>query len=307
MMKYRPKHIFEYVFIRQLVVVLRLLPYKVALGIGWLLAVTGFYMVRFRVAEAERRIREVFPGKYTDREVRKIAWISWRNFLFCVVDMIRLPGVTAEWTKKYVANYDEVVEAAKNAFKKDRGAVLSCPHTGSWEIGGAMMQVLDVPMFLITGRQKNPLVDAYLNKLRASTGLDTVQRGSSLLKGVTKRLKKGGVLAIMPDVRAGSPEILVDFLGTKANVPAGMALFARLANVPIVTGISSRVGWSRHKLYSYEPIVPDKSVSKQEDWARRTQEVFTNIEKFIREEPEQWFWYNKRWILQPLENEEGAD
>ena len=30
-----------------------------------------------------------------------------------------------------------------------------------------------------------------------------------------------------------------------------------------------------------------------------TQEVFTIMEQAIREMPEQWFWYNKSWILDP--------
>jgi KDO2-lipid IV(A) lauroyltransferase len=306
-MKYRFKHIVEYVFIRQLVVLLRSLPYRAALCIGWLLAATGFHLVKFRVAEAERRIREVFPGRFTNREVRRIAWISWRNFVFCVVDMIRLPGVSEAWARKHVVNYDEVTERVRNVFGNAGGAVLVCPHTGSWELAGVIMQILNVPIFFITGRQKNPLVDRYLNKLRGSTGIETVQRGSSLLKSVIRRLKSGGVLAFLPDVRAGTEEILVDFLGSKANVPAGMALFARQAGVPIITGISSRVGWSRHKLKSFDPVVPDRSLEKQDDWARMTQQVFSYIEEFVRSEPEQWFWFNKRWILEPLEKEQEPE
>jgi hypothetical protein len=36
-----------------------------------------------------------------------------------------------------------------------------------------------------------------------------------------------------------------------------------------------------------------------------TQEVFTLIEREILDRPEQWFWYNKRWILDPLETPTG--
>ena len=43
----------------------------------------------------------------------------------------------------------------------------------------------------------------------------------------------------------------------------------------------------------------DPEVGKAEDCVRMTQEVFDVAEKAIRETPEQWFWFNKRWILDP--------
>jgi len=35
-----------------------------------------------------------------------------------------------------------------------------------------------------------------------------------------------------------------------------------------------------------------------------TQAIFDIIEAAIRTDPSQWFWYNKRWILDPLIPEE---
>jgi lauroyl/myristoyl acyltransferase len=31
-----------------------------------------------------------------------------------------------------------------------------------------------------------------------------------------------------------------------------------------------------------------------------TQQVLTIVEEAIRADPGQWFWYNKRWILDPV-------
>ena len=87
------------------------------------------------------------------------------------------------------------------------------------------------------------------------------------------------------------------FLGKEANVPAGMAVFAYQANVPIIFGFITRLGWSRHQLRIFDPIWPDRTKPKQDEWLRLTLEVFSRIETAIREQPEQWFWYNKRWIL----------
>jgi lauroyl/myristoyl acyltransferase len=78
-----------------------------------------------------------------------------------------------------------------------------------------------------------------------------------------------------------------------------MAKFAKQTGVPIFPLIIRREGWTKHRLAFSDPILPDPEVSKAEDCVRMTQEVFDVIDKAVRETPEQWFWFNKRWILDP--------
>jgi lauroyl/myristoyl acyltransferase len=162
------------------------------------------------------------------------------------------------------------------------------------------MQALGVPIFFITGKQKNPLVDRYLNGMRRSTGISTIERGSTLLKTVVRRLRQGEVLGFQPDVRSATEGVRIRFLGKEANVVAGMALFAKMSDVPIFTSVTRRVNWTEHTFHLYPAVRPDSRVEKERDWQRMTQEIFTLIEREILDRPEQWFWYNKRWILDPL-------
>jgi KDO2-lipid IV(A) lauroyltransferase len=79
-----------------------------------------------------------------------------------------------------------------------------------------------------------------------------------------------------------------------------MAMFARHTGVPIYPIIMRRVGWARHVGHIYPAIEPDSTLSKQEDIQRMTQQVLDIVEGAIREDPGQWFWYNKRWVLDPV-------
>ena len=207
----------------------------------------------------------------------------------------------AHGIESHVEDCEETRSLLLNQCGRGKGAVLVCPHTGSWEMAAVIAQTIGIPIFLITGRQTNPLVDRYLNRLRCGTGIAAVQRGSGLLKSVIRKLRSGEVLAFLPDVRAPQKEIQVQFLGREANVPAGMALLARQAGVPIIPVVALRVGWIRHSFRAYAPVQPDERLDKATDWQRMTQEVFRTIDGVVREQPEQWFWYNKRWILDPLE------
>ena len=77
-MKYRAKHVVEYAALRSLTAVVRILPYRLALGLGWALAWIAFHLVRWRVDAAKTRIREVLGDTVSEREVRRIAWVSLR-------------------------------------------------------------------------------------------------------------------------------------------------------------------------------------------------------------------------------------
>ena len=58
-----------------------------------------------------------------------------------------------------------------------------------------------------------------------------------------------------------------------------------------------RVGWERHRWRFFEPIWPDPSLDKEADWKRMTQLVMDRFDHLIRENPDQYFWFNKRWVL----------
>lgn len=299
------RHRFEFALMRVMGVLLSRTPYRFALFIGYLLALLGHYVMRYRVTQACERIRQVFPD-YDDREVRRVAWVSWRNFIFNVVDMFRLEKADLAWIEAHVEGAAAAREHIMKHCATGQGGVIASPHMGAAELAAVMMQRFGVPVFLITGRQTNALVDERLNEMRASTGIPLVQKGSSLLKSVIRRLKGGEVLAFLADLRVENG-IIVDFLGVKASVAPGMALFANQTQVPILPTILTRESWTRHKMVFHPGVVPDPDVPKREDQQRMTQEVFTLMEKAIREMPEQWFWYNKSWILDPVPDSGSAD
>ena len=300
-MKYRVKHVIEYLVARGVVGLVRRLPYRLALCVGWTIAWSAHFIFRFRVREARKRIRGVFGDRYSTGEVKRIAWLSWRNFLFTNIDLIRLPWATLDWIQTHVEGWEEAKAIFEKHHATGKGAVLATPHMGAWEVAAVTMQRFGMPIFILTGKQKNPLVDAYINQLRSGTGITTIPRASNMLKEVIRRLRQGGFLAFLPDVRAKTESLSIQFLGKQANVPAGMAVFAHQSDVPIIFGIITRVGWSRHRLVISELVYPDRSKPKPAEWTRMTQAIFSRIEVAVREQPEQWFWYNKRWILEPLE------
>ena len=297
-MKHRPKHYLEYGILRALAGLVGILPYRAALSIAWSLARLEFHVLRFRVKDARARIREVFGDSISDREVGRIAWISLRNTCFNVIDVLRLPRMTPAWIQRMIEHAD--VHRLKEMLG-GKGGVLAVPHAGSWDMGAVAASMLGIPMFIITRRQKNRLVDDYLNRMRKLTGMEVLYRDSaSMLKGVLRNLKNGYVLAIMPDVRMPTPAYLIRFIGGEANLGGGAAVFARQADVPLFPAVLTRIGWTRHGWRLGDPVYPDKKAAKDADSRRMMQELMDQFDRAVREQPEQYFWYNKRWLLDPL-------
>ncbi len=295
-MKYRVKHIVEYGLLRGIAGLVGVLPYRVALAFGWGIARLVFAGSGSRRERTARRIRQVLGPERSEREVRDILWVAWRNLVFNAIETMRIPRVTLAWVKAHVLDYSEV-EKLLALSKGGRGVVLAVPHMGNWELAGISAQLFGAHLTTIFRRQKNPLTDAYINRMREYTGVRGLETKYGAFHGIIRQLKEGMTLVILPDIRAKKEALRVNFLGAVADLPEGMALFAREAGVPILPAYVTRVGWARHRWTILDPVWPDPSLEKDADWRRMTQQVMDHFDRAIRANPDQYFWFNKRWVL----------
>ncbi len=297
-MKHKPKHIIEYVSLVLVSGLIRILPLRAALALGWIAAAGSHFIGRVHVARTHERIREVFGDRYTDKEVRRIAWIAWRNLCFNAIDALRFSMLTPEKIQKQpVANLEpKLKQILKDC---EGGFIFATPHMGNWEIAGIAADLVGIPLFTIVRKQKNPFMDAYINRMRRTFSMEVLHREARMWKSVVDRLKQGKVLAILPDINSRAKGVTVDFLNGKATIATGTASFAQMANCPIYPVCVRRIGWTQHDAVLLDPITPDPSVEREEDQQRIMQQVMTALSNEIIQTPEQYFWYNKRWVLNP--------
>ena len=305
-MRYSLQHIFEYAALRCVAAFLNLLPYRAALAGVWAIVWTVFHVVRFRRAETLRRIREVFGEDIPACKAKRIAWLSMRNMAFNMVEMMRAPTIDRAWVDRHIPEFKTHIPAVKALIEQHGGAVITVPHMGNWDLAGWACHRYGIRMFSIAGKQKNPLVNDWINRQRES-GMTILERGGGTLKQIIRLLRDGNVLAILPDVRVYTPDLKLPFLGHTANFGRGMAMFAIAAKVPIIPAILRREGWTRHGFDILPPILPDPSLGKEQDARRITGQVLAQVDAAIRQSPDQWFWYNKRWVLTPVREDRAGD
>ncbi len=297
-MKHIPQHIVEYLSLVLVGGLIRILPLRMALALGWLFAAGMHFIGRVNVERTRERIREVFGDRYSEKEVRHIAWIAWRNLCFNAIDALRFPALTLEKIRK------QPLASLEPKLKKiladcENGFILATPHMGNWEIAGIAADLADIPLFVIVRKQKNPLMNDYINKMRRTFNLEVLYREARMWKGVVDRLKHGKVLAILPDISVRAKGVTVDFLNGTATIAPGTAHFAQLANCPIYPIFVRRIGWTKHDAVLLDPIYPDPTLEKEKDQQRIMQETMNVFSGEICKTPEQYFWYNKRWVLNP--------
>ena len=288
----------EYALLRTACAVVNAIPYPLACamarGFAWFLV----DVLRFQRRRTFERIKACFPGK-TNREVHRIAVMSLSNVLMSAVEMIRASSLDREWIEAHVKDVHVYAQRLKAIADEGKGVVIMVPHSGNWYMAAWAMARCGVPLFAIAAKQRNPYIDAWMNR-QYGEGLDVVERGSArVMAEIKARLSKGQCFAILPDLRVPAKDVEVPFLNGTANVSHGGASFATATGAPVVVAIMRREN-GKHVFDHLATLRPDPEKPRKEESVRLTRETMALLDAAIQKTPEHWFWYNKRWILQPV-------
>ena len=289
----------EYAALRVACATVNAVPYALACALARFLAIVAFDVLRIRRKRTLDRIRGVFPGKSAS-EARRIAVFSLANIFQNAVEMIRAPRLDKDWITRHVADIKLYSDRLRGYVDEGKGVVIMVPHTGNWYMAAWAMARYGVPLFAIAARQRNPYINDWMNR-QYGDGMDVVERGSAhVMHEIKARLAKGQAFAILPDLRVMVRDVEVPFLNGTANVSHGGALFAVHAGAPVVVAAMRRIG-GRHVFDHIATLRPDPNAKdRREEACRITREAMALIDEAVKKTPEQWFWFNKRWILEPV-------
>ncbi len=295
-MAYRFKHRVEYGALRSVTFLVRILPHRAALALGAALAAVSFRLMGRRAAETRRRLREVFGPDVPETDIRRWARRAWRNLFFNMIEIARAPSLSDAAMARLVDARQ--LQRCVDYQREHGGFTIAVCHMGNWELAGFSARRMNLPIFVMMRGQSNPLVTAYLDRIREAFGVGAIERHKAL-GSIIKRIRAGEVFTILPDIRSKVKEsaVPVPFLGGTAYLMGGAAMFARHTGTPVFTAIVTRQGWTRHIITVQDPIQPDPALERDDDIRRMTALMMARFDEAIRKQPDQYFWFNKRWIL----------
>jgi KDO2-lipid IV(A) lauroyltransferase len=201
--------------------------------------------------------------------------------------VIERTDVTEDWPK------------LQAALEMGRGVILVTGHYGNWEIAAAAVAARGVPIAAIVRRQGNRLVDARLDGLRRHLGVETIYQSDAPSR-VPRVLRKGGVVGIVGDQDARRAGLFVPFFGRPASTHRGPALFALKLRAPVFACVARRLpGAVGRYVVAGEQIDPPRTGELEADVRALTAALAARLEAEIREAPEQYFWFHRRWKSKP--------
>jgi Kdo2-lipid IVA lauroyltransferase/acyltransferase len=286
-------HRAEYALGRALENAVSLLPERAADAFGRSVGRT-VHAIGVRRDLAKENLRLAFPGRDA-QWVDDIAQKAFAHLGREAAAMLRLSKLDPR------AIVDRTVPIGWDAFQEalslGRGVLLVTGHYGNWEIAAATVASRGVPIAAIVRRQGNRLVDERLQQIRRSLGVETIYQGEAPSR-VPRILRKNGVVGIVGDQNARRAGVIVPFFGRPASTHRGPALFALRLNAPVFSCIARRLpgGAPRYEIAA-ERVQFTPSGALDADVLALTSELALRLEKQVRIEPEQYFWFHNRWKL----------
>ncbi|MCH4166229.1 MAG: lysophospholipid acyltransferase family protein [Megasphaera sp.] len=192
-------------------------------------------------------------------------------------------------------------ERLEAALAENKGVIILTGHFGNWEWMGAAMALSGYPVTAIAKNQPNSSVTRFLNENRKMMGMEIFARGGNEMVIAARALKRKKMLGFLADQDGGFHGAPQMFLGKMASTPKGPALFARKFRSPILPMFAIHDEQHHNHVYIGESLYYEDTGDKDGDVIRMTQKMATLTEKFIREHPTEWLWFQHRWSTPPEE------
>lgn len=178
------------------------------------------------------------------------------------------------------------------AIATGRGVVLALPHTGNWEAAGLRASAEEARVLAVAENLGNQRVTDWFVGLRTTMEIDVVLTGSGgrVTGTLMRRLRDGGVIALLSDRDLSGRGVEVMFFGEKTTMPPGpVALADRTGAVLLPVGIYFADGrGGGHRFVVHDPLEIPEADTAEQRVALGTQKLAGILETIIRERPEQW-------------------
>jgi KDO2-lipid IV(A) lauroyltransferase len=288
----------EYFALRLFCAFVGAVPHRAAMAAARFFGWAAFRVFRLHRRRTLGRIRAAFPG-IGGAEAEAIAEKSITNILMTGVEMIRAPRFDRRWMDRHIVEGQLYKDRLQALVDEGKGVVIMVPHSGNWYMAAWSMAKYGLKLFALAARQRNPKLDGWMKRQYGDIEVLDRSDRSTLVK-IKDRLQRGRAFAILPDLRVRKRDVEVDFLGGKANVSRAGAMFAVKCGSPIVVAAMERRGL-KHVFNHIATLRPDPAAEDGKAEAERlTREAMRLLDAEVRRNPGDWFWYNKRWILEPV-------
>ena len=238
---------------------------------------------------AKNNCKIVFPN-LNEKEITKIINNSWQNLGYNLFELTFLKKIIKDKNKIEVKGL-EVLEKIR---KENLPAIFFSIHSSNWEICVPFLDQNDFKTGAIYRHINNTFFNKYIYKQRTDA-LKTndsfyTPKGKKSAKEILEGVISNKNIFLLVDQK-DSAGTEIDFFGKKVKTQTGFLKIARKYNLKIVPMKNIRLPNNNLEITFEEPLLHDNNEISDE---KKMLEINNIIEKWIRQNPDNWFWQHKR-------------
>ena len=278
-----------YIFLKFVSWKFQLFPRKWSLFFGRMLGLFFYNIIPLRKSVALKNISIAFPN-WSMAKKKSLLRSCYCHFGMILADFFRLPKVKRKNDTAIVNIPPESIKL----FKQNQGGIILTGHLGNWEYIGPFLSLRGIKCAGVAQIQHNSTSDVFFNELR-KTDLMRIIPVDAGSKVMIRSIREGYYLGLISDQNAGRKGTKAQFFNSPVSVPKGAAAFHLKTNTPILLGFCILSMDFTYHLSFQELDMEGLPENSNEAIVEINQRYSKLLEEAIRENPQQYFWFHRKW------------
>jgi len=271
---------------------IRLMPYRMAIGLGRFLGRLAWRLDAFHRKASQIQMRHALGDAYRPELVREV-------FMFhgdILVDAVKYAYLSEEEIRRRIDI--EGQEHLDRALATGRGLMLITGHIGNWEMLAHLHRVLGIRFCVMADVREDPRIEGLVNGLRVRSGA-TILPPTGKARMLIRELKKGRTIGMVVDKR-GKPKggLSCTVFGMPAvtnPAPAFIAIRGKALVLPVYVVKRNE---SYHICFSR--AVDTAGFGEGKEGIQALSDFMQSwVASVVSQYPDQWFWLYSRWLTRP--------
>lgn len=181
--------------------------------------------------------------------------------------------------------------------KLTKGGILLSAHIGNWDIAGHLLKRLDTKINIVMYDGEHKKIKEYLAAVTGekSVRIIFIKNDLSHIYEINQALKNNELVCMHADrFLEGNKTMAIKFLDQPARFPMGPFVLAATFKVPVSFVFAVKENDLHYHLFATE-IKEYDHLKKEEAMQIMLADYATNMERMVKEYPEQWFNYYNFW------------
>jgi Kdo2-lipid IVA lauroyltransferase/acyltransferase len=269
-----------------------LIPFSILYKISDLLYLILYYIIRYRRKVVRKNLKDSFPEK-TKNELLKIEKLFYKNLTDIILEGIKGFSMSNKQViKRFKFNNAEVFDSL---YDRKQSFIAVLGHFCNWEWGtiSAGLQL----KFNIVGFYKplsNKYIDKFLknNRSKSNTTLASISKTYQTFDDFKN---KTTIFVMIADQSPGNIKraMWFNFLGRPTAWIHGPEKYAKLFDFPVYFIHVERI----KRGYYVVKVKEIEKKSKDVPTTEITRKYIEELEKIVKDKPENWLWSHNRWKI----------